>query len=256
MRDAESIARDIAILKLGDKNAEPTERKRFVKMINDFDSEISAGMFSSQEAFVTGIRKYIFETHDTEISKTTLTMLNAVFRTISEAKSISMLGKLLFTSKLANLDYALVLLFRLLERVSLTIKIKFFGYNELKSGIEGNKILEFTESIRKPSQQSLTQEDLLKALLIMNGEPDGDISDIQECTAITEYQRVINETADMDIVSLEKISDYTSYPNMILVMGLRAVAQEGKHIELQKEILEKFIVSIIKKQDIGIIVKA
>ena len=256
IRDADSVALDIVILKLGDKNAEPAEQKRFVKIINDFDSDISADFLNSQEKFITGIRKYIFESYNVEISKATLTMLNAIFRTISEPKSISMLGKLLFTAKPANLDYALVLLFRLLERVSLAVKIVPFGYNELKVGIKGNKFLEFTESIYKPPQQSLTQEDFLKALLIMNDEPDGDISDIQECNTLTEYKRVINEAADMDIISLEKIPDYTSYPNMILVMGLRAALKAGKHIELQKETLEKFIVSIIKKQDIDTIVNA
>jgi len=245
MRKANEIVRDILILKLGDKNTAKAETTRLLDMANGLDSDISGGMLSTHEFFLQCLKKQMF---GSEISKPTLAMLNVVFKTHTEVKSISMLGKLLFSEKAVQDDYTLILLYRLLELSGLTIKAIPFGYNALRNGVSENKLADFTEPIKIEIIREYTDSDLIKALFILNDEPDDDISRVNECGALIEYKKVVSEAVGMNGNTLENIPDYTSYPNMVLVMGLRVIAKAGKTIEFQKDTFERFILSILSRQ--------
>jgi len=248
MRNAKNIVRDILILKLGDKNTAETEKNRLTEMVKCLDADISGGMLSTQENFLLCLQKQM---NGTEIGKTTLSMLNAVYKTHTEPKTISMLGKLLFMEKNIQDDYTLILLYRLLEHSGLTLRAVPNGYDALRRGISGNKLLDFTEPMQADKTVDITDEDLLKALFVMNDEPDGDISCVKDCSALREYKRIVNEAAGMSGTVLANIADYTSYPNMVLVLGLRLLSKAGKPIEFRKEALERLVMSILTRQAVG-----
>jgi len=136
----------------------------------------------------------------------------------------------------------------LLELNELIIRAVPNGYNTLRDGISGNRLLEFTEPLRAETVREFTESDLLKALFIMNDEPDGDISNIKDCAALTEYKSVVSESLAMNGGMLANITAFTSYPNMVLVMGLRALAKSGKTVEFRKETLERLVLSVFTNQ--------
>ena len=268
MLNAESIAHDILILKLGDKNNAVSEQQRIITIINGLDADISEGMLENNDHFISSIKKHM---SGADMGKTALMMLSAVFKTIHEPKSVSMLGKVLFAEKAVDEDYALALLFRLLESGGATITAAPLGYNELKAGISANKLLDFTEPVQsdkapdftepvqpdnapgftEPVQSDkapdfteltqtekalgFTQDDLLKALFIINDEPIADFSFVKDCPALHEYKRVITEAGNMKPDCLTSIPDFTTYPNLVLVIGLSILGQTGKLIELKKK---------------------
>jgi len=245
MRSVDLIVRDILVLKHEDKNNAGFEQKQLEKLVNRLDADISNGMLSSLEQFMVSIKASM---NGADIGKAMQTMLSAVFKTIPEPKSVSMLGKLLFSEKAVDKDFALALMYRLLETQGLTIRTVPSGYSALLASISGNKLLDNTEAFKAEESAAETQMDVLKALFILNDEPDGDISCVKECAALLEYKDLIKAANEMDEISLIQIPDYTSYPNMALVMGLRVIAKSGKSIELRKETLDRFVMSILKRQ--------
>lgn len=254
MRDAELVARDILILKRGDKNNTGLELQQLIKLINRLDADMSGDMLKNREKFVYCIKTSI--AGPGEMEKATLTMLNAVYKSMPELSAVSMLGKVLLNDKAADENYTLALLYRVLEKAGLTINPAPFGYNILKSGILGNKLLEYTEPIQGDTLSAISQDDLVKALFILNDEPLDDISIVKDCTAMMEYKRIVTDARRIDGMSLTMIPDFTSYPNMVLVMGLNIIGQTGRKIEFRKETLEGFIMQIFKRQTIdGITVR-
>jgi hypothetical protein len=247
MRDAKEIVRDILILKLGDKNTAETEINRLTDMVNGLDSDISGGMLFSQDEFIKSLQKQI---PGETFGRTTLAMLGVIYKTYISPKSISMLGKLLFAEKAVQDDYTLILLYRLLEHNGLTIRAVPNGYNALRGDISNNRLLDFTEAIRTETNTELSETDLIKALFILNDEPDEDGSCVKDCSALDEYKRVVSEAAGMNGITLTNIPDYTSYPNTVLVMGLRVLADMGKIIDFNKDTFERLIISIMTKQPI------
>lgn len=247
MREAAEIVNDILVMKFGDKNAVGVEMNRLTKIITALDDDIAHGMLSNQESLIYCLQK---QASGAEIGKTTLSMLNAVFKTLSAPKSISMLGKLLFAENAVQDDYTLILLYRLLEQAGLTIKAIPKGYNALRGGISRNKLLDYAESINTETTRELTDSDLLKALFILNDEPDEDIALVEDCGALLEYKRIISEVKSMNGVTFANIPDYTTYPNMVLVMGLNVLANSGKSIEIEKDTLERLVTAILTKKKI------
>jgi len=247
MQDAELIARDILILKRGDKNISGSEQQRLVKLVNRLDADISGDMLKNREKFISCIKTGISGTY--EIGKATLTMLNAVYKSMPELTAVSMLGKVLLNEKSVDENYTMALLYRMLEKAGLTITPAPFGYNILKNGILENKLLEYTEPIQCDTPV-ISRDDLMKALFILNDEPLNDITNVKECSALLEYRRIVTEASGMESISLTKIPDFTSYPNMVLVMGLSIIGQTGRTIEFKKETFEGFVMQILKRQSI------
>lgn len=248
MRDAEQIARNILILKQGDKHISAVEQRQLIKIINRLDADMASDMLKSRDRFIACIKTGIAGA--VEIEKATLTMLTAVYKQMPELTAVSMLGKVLMNDKSVDENYTMSLLYRMLEKAGLTISPAPFGYNVLKNGILGNKLLEYTEPIQNNAAPVITQGDLIKALFILNDEPLSDIANVRECPALSEYKRIVSEVSQMDNMSLTKIPDFTSYPNMILVMGLSIIGQTGRKIEFKKETFEDFVMRILRRQTI------
>lgn len=248
MRDAELIARDILILRHGDKNITAVGQQRLIRLISRLDADMSGDMLKNREKFISCIKAN--SVGSDEIGKTTLTMLNAVYKSMPELTAVSMLGKVLLNEKAIDETYTMALLYRMLERAGLTINPAPFGYNILKNGILSNKLMDYTEPIQGDDAPVISRDDLIKALFILNDEPLNDITDARECPALSEYKKVVTEATDMDSMPLTKIPDFTSYPNMVLVMGLRIIGQTGRTIEFKKETIERFVMQILKRQTI------
>jgi len=251
MRYAELVAQDILVLRRGDKNIAGSEQQHLLKLINRLDADISGDMLKNQESFIACIKA-----GSGEIGKVTLTMLNAVYKSMPELKAISMLGKVLINEKSVDEDFTLALLYRLLEMFGFTITPAAFGYNILKNGILGNKLLDYTEPIQNAVAVPASHDELIKALLILNDEPSCHTANVKECPALSEYKSIAKTVGEMESISLTQIPDFTSYPSMVLAMGLKIIGQAGKTIEYKKETFENFILQILKKQSInGLIVR-